>query len=144
MLLAAHTTVLGQLTAEPAFHTGLVCHGRLEAEGGKKPTWEAPTPATSEVVLLSHATTVVTNAILSEHGARAALITTRGNPMATSLHDAGLIALMDETSQLVGALAASHLSGMVLDACAAPGGSPSPTGHQPLAQIHAEALHEPL
>ena len=31
-----------------------------------------------EVVLLSHATTVVTNAILSEHGARAALITTRG------------------------------------------------------------------
>jgi DNA-directed RNA polymerase subunit beta' len=25
---------------------------RLEAEGGKKPTWEAPTPATSEVVLL--------------------------------------------------------------------------------------------
>jgi N-methylhydantoinase A/oxoprolinase/acetone carboxylase beta subunit len=31
-----------------------------------------------EVVLLSHATTVVTNAILSEHGARAALVTTRG------------------------------------------------------------------
>jgi DNA-directed RNA polymerase subunit beta' len=25
---------------------------RIEAEGGKKPTWEAPTPATSEVVLL--------------------------------------------------------------------------------------------
>jgi DNA-directed RNA polymerase subunit beta' len=25
---------------------------RLEAEGSKKPTWEAPTPATSEVVLL--------------------------------------------------------------------------------------------
>src|SRR5262249_55698983 len=34
------------------------------------------TPA--EVGLLSHATTVVTNAILEETGARAALITTRG------------------------------------------------------------------
>jgi N-methylhydantoinase A len=34
--------------------------------------------APSEVALLSHATTVVTNAILEEKGARAALITTRG------------------------------------------------------------------
>jgi N-methylhydantoinase A len=34
--------------------------------------------AAPEVTLLSHATTVVTNAILGEHGARAALITTRG------------------------------------------------------------------
>ena len=34
--------------------------------------------ATAEVGLLSHATTVVTNAILEESGARAALITTRG------------------------------------------------------------------
>src|SRR3974390_1459506 len=34
--------------------------------------------AASEVGLLSHATTVVTNAILEEHGARAALVTTRG------------------------------------------------------------------
>lgn len=51
-----------------------------------------------------------------------ALVATRGNPTATSLHDAGLIALMDETSQLIGALAAAHLSGTVLDACAAPGG----------------------
>src|SRR6202521_5565341 len=34
--------------------------------------------ATSDVGLLSHATTVVTNAILQEKGARAALITTRG------------------------------------------------------------------
>jgi N-methylhydantoinase A len=32
----------------------------------------------AEVGLLSHATTVVTNAILEESGARAALITTRG------------------------------------------------------------------
>src|SRR5262249_7216944 len=32
----------------------------------------------SDVALLSHATTVVTNAILQESGARAALITTRG------------------------------------------------------------------
>jgi hypothetical protein len=32
----------------------------------------------TEVALLSHATTVVTNAILEEKGARAALITTRG------------------------------------------------------------------
>ena len=51
-----------------------------------------------------------------------ALLATRGNPMSTSLYGAGLIALMDETSQLVGHLAASHLSGVVLDACAAPGG----------------------
>ena len=34
--------------------------------------------AASDVGLLSHATTVVTNAILEEHGARAALVTTRG------------------------------------------------------------------
>src|SRR5262249_40729846 len=34
--------------------------------------------APTEVGLLSHATTVVTNAILEESGARAALITTRG------------------------------------------------------------------
>jgi len=34
--------------------------------------------AASEVGLLSHATTVVTNAILEERGARAALVTTRG------------------------------------------------------------------
>ena len=34
--------------------------------------------APAEVALLSHATTVVTNAILEETGARAALITTRG------------------------------------------------------------------
>ena len=34
--------------------------------------------AAAEVVLLSHATTVVTNAILEEKGARAALVTTRG------------------------------------------------------------------
>ncbi|HXL49500.1 MAG TPA: hydantoinase/oxoprolinase N-terminal domain-containing protein, partial [Xanthobacteraceae bacterium] len=32
----------------------------------------------SEVALFSHATTVVTNAILEETGARAALVTTRG------------------------------------------------------------------
>src|SRR5262249_44539037 len=34
--------------------------------------------AASEIGLLSHATTVVTNAILEEKGARAALIATRG------------------------------------------------------------------
>src|SRR5712692_3578713 len=34
--------------------------------------------AAAEVTLLSHATTVVTNAILGESGARAALVTTRG------------------------------------------------------------------
>ncbi|MDQ3168559.1 MAG: hypothetical protein M3Q55_00280 [Acidobacteriota bacterium] len=51
-----------------------------------------------------------------------ALIVTEGNPIASPLHDDGSIALMDETSQLVGALGASLLSGTVLDACAAPGG----------------------
>ena len=54
--------------------------------------------------------------------APAAFIVTEGNPMSSALHDLGAIALMDETSQLVGALAASALSGTVLDACAAPGG----------------------
>lgn len=51
-----------------------------------------------------------------------ALTVTAGNPMGTSLHAEGLVALMDEASQLVGALAAAALSGTVLDACAAPGG----------------------
>ena len=51
-----------------------------------------------------------------------ALIVTEGNPVASPLNDDGAIALMDETSQLVGALGASVLRGRVLDACAAPGG----------------------
>ncbi len=51
-----------------------------------------------------------------------ALIVTDGNPVASALNELGAIALMDETSQLVGALGASVLSGTVLDACAAPGG----------------------
>lgn len=52
-----------------------------------------------------------------------ALLVTEGNPMASPLHDDGLIALMDESSQLVGSLAASAFAGgTVLDACAAPGG----------------------
>lgn len=58
---------------------------------------------------------------LSSHAPRA-LVATGGNPMSTSLHREGLIALMDETSQLVGALAATNLRGTVLDACASPGG----------------------
>ncbi|MFE2174744.1 amino acid adenylation domain-containing protein, partial [Kitasatospora sp. NPDC059462] len=36
VLLAAHVKVLGMLTPEPAFHTGLVAHGRLEATGGDR------------------------------------------------------------------------------------------------------------
>ncbi|MFF2355011.1 amino acid adenylation domain-containing protein, partial [Kitasatospora sp. NPDC058115] len=36
VLLAAHVKVLGMLTTEPAFHTGLVAHGRLEATGGDR------------------------------------------------------------------------------------------------------------
>lgn len=51
-----------------------------------------------------------------------ALVVASGNPMAASPHTEGLVALMDEASQLVGALAAAALSGTVLDACAAPGG----------------------
>ena len=51
-----------------------------------------------------------------------ALAVTTGNPMSTALYRDGLVALMDEASQLVGALAASALAGTVLDACAAPGG----------------------
>lgn len=62
----------------------------------------------------------VTTAV-STHAPRA-LVTTGGNPMSTSLHRDGLVALMDETSQLVGVLAAASLRGTVLDACASPGG----------------------
>lgn len=51
-----------------------------------------------------------------------ALVATDGNPLATSLVDEGDAAVMDESSQLVGALAASVLRGTTLDACAAPGG----------------------
>jgi len=51
-----------------------------------------------------------------------ALVATAGNPMSTSLYRDGLVALMDETSQLVGGLAAASLSGTVVDACASPGG----------------------
>ncbi|MFD4544608.1 condensation domain-containing protein, partial [Streptomyces bauhiniae] len=36
VLLAAHLKVLGSLTADPAFHTGVVYHGRLEAPGADR------------------------------------------------------------------------------------------------------------
>ncbi|MEV4807681.1 amino acid adenylation domain-containing protein [Nonomuraea sp. NPDC049421] len=36
VLLAAHLKVLGMLTSEPEFVTGLVCNGRLEAQGGER------------------------------------------------------------------------------------------------------------
>ncbi|MFD4617293.1 amino acid adenylation domain-containing protein, partial [Streptomyces bauhiniae] len=36
VLLAAHLKVLGTLTADPAFHTGVVYHGRLEAPGADR------------------------------------------------------------------------------------------------------------
>ncbi|MER5467618.1 amino acid adenylation domain-containing protein [Streptomyces sp. NPDC002685] len=36
VLLAAHLTVLSQLTSERSFHSGLVVHGRLEAPGGDR------------------------------------------------------------------------------------------------------------
>ncbi|KAA2257566.1 amino acid adenylation domain-containing protein [Solihabitans fulvus] len=36
VLLAAHLTVMGGLTGETAFHTGLVCHGRLDVPGGER------------------------------------------------------------------------------------------------------------
>ncbi|MEU7731489.1 condensation domain-containing protein, partial [Streptomyces sp. NPDC040724] len=36
VLLAAHVKVLGSLTADQAFHTGVVYHGRLEAPGGDR------------------------------------------------------------------------------------------------------------
>ncbi|MFD9397178.1 amino acid adenylation domain-containing protein, partial [Streptomyces sp. NPDC060000] len=36
VLLAAHLKVLGMLTAEDAFHTGVVYHGRLEAPGSDR------------------------------------------------------------------------------------------------------------
>lgn len=57
----------------------------------------------------------------ARHAPRA-LVAERGNPMSTSLHEQGLVTLMEESSQLVGALAASIVSGRVLDACSAPGG----------------------
>ncbi|MGW6916281.1 amino acid adenylation domain-containing protein [Kitasatospora sp. NPDC054939] len=36
VLLAAHLKVMGELTTEPAFHSGVVYHGRLEAPGGDR------------------------------------------------------------------------------------------------------------
>ncbi|MFE0510760.1 amino acid adenylation domain-containing protein, partial [Streptomyces sp. NPDC058964] len=36
VLLAAHLKVMSMLTDEPAFHTGLVCHARPEAEGADR------------------------------------------------------------------------------------------------------------
>ena len=54
--------------------------------------------------------------------ARRALLVTSGNPMGSTLFRDGDMALMDEASQLVGSVAAAAMSGLVLDACAAPGG----------------------
>ncbi|MGW4895990.1 amino acid adenylation domain-containing protein [Kitasatospora sp. NPDC004240] len=36
VLLAAHLTVMGSLSTSPAFHTGVVYHGRLEAPGAER------------------------------------------------------------------------------------------------------------
>ncbi|MFI8245408.1 amino acid adenylation domain-containing protein, partial [Kitasatospora sp. NPDC085930] len=36
VLLAAHLTVMGSLSTAPAFHTGVVYHGRLEAPGAER------------------------------------------------------------------------------------------------------------
>lgn len=52
----------------------------------------------------------------------AALIVTRGNPLATDLAADGLFQVQDEASQLVAELVRARPAERVLDACAAPGG----------------------
>lgn len=52
----------------------------------------------------------------------AALIVTRGNPLATDLAAAGLFQIQDEASQIVAELVRARPAERVLDACAAPGG----------------------
>ena len=51
-----------------------------------------------------------------------ALIVTAGNPLMTSLDDAGAFVVQDEASQLVGRFADAQPGETVLDACASPGG----------------------
>lgn len=89
----------------------------------------SPAPLTVRVNTRRIATDAARSALEAEgivmepaRHAPGALVAVSGNPMLSTLHDEGLIALMDEASQLVGVLAASVLSGDVLDACAAPGG----------------------
>lgn len=52
----------------------------------------------------------------------AALIVTRGNPLATDLAADGLFQVQDEASQLVAELVRARPAERVLDTCAAPGG----------------------
>jgi 16S rRNA (cytosine967-C5)-methyltransferase len=58
------------------------------------------------------------------HGrfAPGALIVTAGNPLLTPLAHAGVFAVQDEASQLVGEYVAAAAGERVLDACASPGG----------------------
>ena len=51
-----------------------------------------------------------------------ALVIRAGNPLGTSLDEAGAFVVQDEASQLVGAYAGARPGETVLDACASPGG----------------------
>ena len=54
--------------------------------------------------------------------ARDGLAVRKGNPLSTSLHEAGLFVVQDEASQLIGTFADAQPGERVLDSCASPGG----------------------
>jgi 16S rRNA (cytosine967-C5)-methyltransferase len=128
--LAAWTRYLATSVSHPAWlvERWIARHGIEAAEGWARFN-NTPAPLTVRVNT-TRTSAAEAQAALSAEGVETeacahapdAFIITSGNPMATGLHRDGLIALMDETSQLVGALAAALLRGTVLDACASPGG----------------------
>lgn len=89
----------------------------------------APAPLTLRVNLLRTTRETVLNALAREHVtteptrfAPDGLVVTSGNPLASSLAQAGLFFVQDEASQLVAVVAGAKPGDVVLDACASPGG----------------------
>ena len=88
-----------------------------------------PAPITLRVNTLATSTPELAEKLLEcgvsvEAGAWAphSLVVTRGNPLATDLHDRRLFWVQDQASQLVAGLVDADPGDRVLDACAAPGG----------------------
>ena len=88
-----------------------------------------PAPITLRVNTLAISTADLVDKLLEcgvsvEAGAWAphSLVVTRGNPLATDLHDRRLFWVQDQASQLVAGLVNAGPGNRVLDACASPGG----------------------
>ena len=88
-----------------------------------------PAPITLRVNTLATSTPDLVGKLLEcgvsvEAGAWAphSLVVTRGNPLATDLHDRRLFWVQDQASQLVAGLVNAGRGDRVLDACASPGG----------------------